>query len=115
MKKGPAVDVEDEDDPNALDINLEIDVRSRYVSYGVALSEGSVVQPTLSLAKRGYAFSIFGNLNASRKNGPLQGPRQLNEIAYSLTKSFQKGRTSIKPGFVYYDYPRTYGKPANSL
>ena len=105
MKKGPASEVEDESDPGALAINLEIDVRSRYVFRGVALSEGLVVQPTLSLARRGYTFSIFGNLNASRRNGPLQGPRQLNEIDYILTKSFEKGKTSIEPGFVFYDYP----------
>lgn len=59
MQKGPALEVEDETDPNALAINLEIDTRSRYVFRGIALSEGFVVQPTLTLAKRGYTFSIF--------------------------------------------------------
>jgi hypothetical protein len=105
MKKGPAVEVEDETDPNALAVNFEIDTRSRYVFRGIALSEGFVLQPTLSLAKRGYTFSIFGNINASRKSGPLEGPRQLNEIDYTLSKSFQKGKITIEPGIVYYDYP----------
>lgn len=105
MKKGPAVEVEDPTDPDSLAINLEIDARSRYVFRGIALSEGFVVQPTLSLAKGDYTFSIFGNLNGSRKSGLLQGPRQLNEVDYTLTKSFEVGKTSVEPGLVYYDYP----------
>ena len=111
MQKGPAAEAEDEDNPDALTVNLEIDARSSYVFRGIALSEDFVVQPTLTLAKRGYTFSIFGNLNGSRKSGALEGPRQLNEIDYIFTKSFEKGNTTIEPGFVYYDYPtNTYEK-----
>jgi hypothetical protein len=111
MNQGPAVEVEDESDPSAFAINMEIEVRSRYVFRGLALSEGFVVQPTLSLVKRGYTFSVFGNLNGSRKSGLLEGPRQLNEVDYTFTKSFEKGKTTLEPGFVYYDYPtNTYDK-----
>lgn len=87
---------------NELAISYAIDLNSRYVFRGVALGRGAVVQPTVTLEKRDYSFTVFGNVAAARHQS---GGRRFNEVDLTLAKSINRGNTTVEPSAVLYLYP----------
>src|SRR5687767_13147439 len=88
-----ALEAEEEADSSATTFTFETDFSTRYLFRGLPASEGAVVQPSLFDSRKGYTLGIWGNMPLSRRDGP----RQLNEVDLSLSRTIERGRTSIEP------------------
>jgi len=76
---------------------------SRYVSRGVALSEGPVLQPSAWIALDDVTVSVFGNYVLTEGGQESR----FNEADVSLTWSREWNRFIIEPAFTLYTYPHS--------
>lgn len=83
----------------------EIDVNSRYVWRGLALSQGAVVQPSFWVSWRDYTFSVWSN--GALRGGRGLGANRFNEVDVTLSRSLQWKKWTVEPGFQWYLYPHS--------
>jgi hypothetical protein len=95
--------------------SAEIDVNGRYVSYGIPLTAGLAVQPSLSITRRSYTLGLWGNINASRRGGASALARQWDELEVSLFKSIERGSSTIEPGAILYLFPNASSPATGEL
>jgi len=72
---------------------------SKYMWRGYKLSDDSiVVQPSMTLAYKGFAFNTWGNLDTS----PAEGDAALNETDLTFSYDTSKGPFGLGAGVIYY-------------
>jgi hypothetical protein len=72
---------------------------SKYMWRGYELSDESiVVQPSMTLAYKGFAFNTWGNLDTD----PADGGAALNETDLTVSYDTSKGPFGLGAGFIYY-------------
>jgi hypothetical protein len=77
---------------------------SRYMWRGYELSDDSiVVQPSMTLGYKGFAFNAWGNLDTS----PPEGDAALNETDLTFSYDTSKGPFGLGAGFIYYGLDST--------
>jgi hypothetical protein len=76
---------------------------SRYVSRGVAMSEGPVLQPSAWIAIDDVTLSVFGNYVLTEEGQESR----FNEADVSLAWSREWNGFIIEPAFILYTYPHS--------
>jgi len=72
---------------------------SKYMWRGYELSDGSlIVQPSMTLAYKGFGFNTWGNLDTS----PADGGAALNETDLTVSYDTSKGPFGLGAGYIYY-------------
>lgn len=100
-KDGRAVSGEnkaEEDSPSRPSIGFETDYISKYVWYGIPLSDGAVAQSSLWLENRGYTYMIYGNFDLAK--------RVFDQYNLYISKSVQAGRIEAEFALQSYHFPR---------
>lgn len=77
----------------------EVDLNSRYVWHGIALSSGAVVQPSLNTSLGDLKVSLWGNYDTNLSSN------QFNEVDLYLTYAREFQGLSIEPTLQFYIYP----------
>src|SRR5450755_1269148 len=90
--------VKDEDPEFAL--GADVDVNARYLWRGLALSNGTVMQPSGWMTAYGLNAVLWTNVMLTD-----EGSRRLSAIVPSLTYTFQWRSLTVEPGVIYYDSP----------
>ena len=83
---------------------FETDYISKYVWYGIPLSDGAVAQSCLWLENRGYTYMIYGNYDLSR--------REFDQYNLYFSKAFQMGVFETEMAVQSYTYPTAEDSPA---
>lgn len=89
-------------------LSAEVDLNSRYVWRGIALSQGAVINPSLTLAHGGWSLNAWANLDREPSL-----PRALNELDGTLAWSGSFLGIEVSPSLAYYTYPQT-GVPSTA-
>jgi hypothetical protein len=92
----------EEDRPTA---NLSWSFYSKYVWRGYELSKDSLVMfPTITIAYKGFAMNMWGDLDTSYKgNGSKNSKQQWWETDWTLTYSNSWKKLNYTLGYIYYD------------
>lgn len=83
---------------------FETDYISKYVWYGIPLSDGAVAQSCLWLENRGYTYMIYGNYDLSR--------REFDQYNLYFSKAFQMGVFETEMAVQSYTYPTAEDSPS---
>ena len=78
--------------------SAEVDLNSRYVWHGIALSSGAVVQPSLNTSLGDLKVTLWGNYDLNASN-------PFNEVDLYLSYPQQINGLSIEPTLQFYAYP----------
>lgn len=84
-----------------------VDFNSRYVWRGIALSEGAVMQPSVSVSAFDFNFSVWSNFVLN--NEVNQG--KFNEVDLILSYSREWKKIIIEPTVQFYLYPNQEDSP----
>jgi hypothetical protein len=103
VSPGLAQDKKPEDVGMRISGGAETFFYSRYVSRGIASSEGPVFQPSAWLTMDAFTFNVFGNyvLAGEKQQG------RFNEADISLAWSREWNRIVVEPKFTLSTYPNT--------
>ena len=85
-----------------MDLNVELDANARYLWRALALSNGSVVQPSLTATIGDFSFGAWGNVPVI--DSGVQGT--LNELDLTLGYSAHVLGLELDPDIGYYHYPQ---------
>lgn len=77
---------------------IELDLNSRYVFRGLALSQGAVVNPSVYVSRGPWTFSLWANFVARDRTNH----GQINEVDPTLTYSTAWRGLTIEPSLTYY-------------
>lgn len=89
-------------------VSGEVDLNSRYLWRGIAFSEGTVYQPSLTASHAIWSLNAWANVDP----GVISGP-QMNELDLTLAAATQWHDWSVKPSAVLYAFPGV-GTPATA-
>jgi len=87
----------EEDAPSRPSIGFETDYISKYVWYGIPLSDGAVAQSSLWLENRGYTYMIYGNFDLAK--------RVFDQYNLYISKSIQAGPVEAEFALQSYHFP----------
>ena len=90
------------DSTSSLAITLETDANSRYLWRGLTLSQGSVLQPSVSAAWSGFTLGAWGNVDRFHADAP-----GLNEVDVTLSFEASRGPLTFRPSIYVYEYPNS--------
>ena len=79
-------------------IGVELDVNSRFLYRGLALSEGPVVQPSVWAKRWGFTGAVVANVLLNDEP-PL---RRVTHVTPALTWAHTWGALTVEPGVLYY-------------
>jgi hypothetical protein len=82
-----------------------LDYCSRYVWRGIALSSGSVLQPSAGLQYGGFSAAVWGNFALGRE----ASRHQFNEVDYTLSYEKSWGALTLSPAVQVYTFPNQPG------
>ncbi|RPI53307.1 MAG: hypothetical protein EHM49_04490 [Deltaproteobacteria bacterium] len=86
----------DEEKPAA---DLTVSVLSQYIWRGFALSDDSVVvQPSMTIAYKGFAFNLWGNLDTD----PIGDIDNWNETDMTISYNWTRSCMGFSAGYIYY-------------
>lgn len=83
---------------------FETDYISKYVWYGIPLSEGAVAQSYLWLENRGYTYMIYGNFDLAR--------REFDQYNLNVSKTFNMGVFEAEATLQSYHFPTAEDTPS---
>ncbi len=106
----PATAQEAGSEPQSRSIEAAIEVNSRYLWRGIAFSEGTVYQPSLTLTQGTWSISAWANVDPN----PLAAPHW-NEIDVTLANSVEWQGWSIETSGMLYAYPHVGVPPTSEL
>ena len=93
-----------QDDDPEVSISVDAAVMNKYIWRGILLTDGAVLQPSLSIGIGGASFNIWGNMDLSDVNG---NEYKLNEVDYTGDYTFSLDSLSLSVGFIHYTFPNT--------
>src|SRR5262249_55719836 len=76
----------------------ELDINTRYVWRGLALTHGPVIQPSVWVSKSGFTLTLWGNLSLSDE----AEQKRLSEIIPIITYSREWKKLTIEPSVTFY-------------
>lgn len=88
----------------------ELDFNSRYVWRGIALSEGTVMQPTVWVSAFDLTLEVWGNFVLNDE--PNQG--EFNEVNLIVYYSREWENITIEPAVIIYLYPNQEDAPVTA-
>lgn len=88
----------------------ELDFNSRYVWRGIALSEGTVMQPSIWVSAFDLTFEVWSNFVINDE--PNQG--EFNEINLIFYYDLEWNKITIEPSLIIYLYPNQEDAPATT-
>jgi hypothetical protein len=97
-----------DDSAQGLSFGTSLDLYSRYVWRGIALSDGAVVQPSVWCATGPLTFSLWSNFVLTHE--PNQG--QFNELDYTLQYQRSLGSIDLSTGIYYFQFINQVDVPA---
>lgn len=90
----------------AADVTAAADVNSAYVWRGQTINDGLVVQPSIDVAKGGFAFNVWGNYDIEDYDDRLES-WEFSEIDLTASYVFNLGATDLGIGYIEYLFPQT--------
>ncbi len=98
----PVAGAEDQATASAWTLGAEVDANNRYLWRGMAFSEGTVYQPSLTLGRGAWSVNAWANIDPNALAGP-----QLNELDATLSTGAEWHGWSFEPSAMLYSYPGT--------
>ena len=98
--------------PGRLEASGEASFLNHYVWRGIRVTDGAVMQPSLSLGLGDFSFNAWGNLDMDDVNG---SKGRINEVDYTLDYSFQLKNLGLSLGLIEYTFPNTAVKSTTEL
>ena len=102
-------------DSNSMELSVTADYFTKYIWRGQNINNGSVFQPSISIAKYGFTASVWGSLDLTTKN---QHSGEFTEFDYSIDYSASIPDFNIvgfSVGALYYDFPNTTYEPTTEV
>ena len=96
-----ALGADDEIESDEQAVTGEVDVVSQYVWRTLTLSEGMVVQPSITFGRGPVELNLWANVDPA-----FTGWERLNELDYSLAVYFGRGPIEATTSFLLYTYPQ---------
>lgn len=85
---------------SAFSVSSALELNSRYLWRGIALSEGTVYQPSLTLGWGAWSIGGWANVEPAASVGP-----RWNELDLTLAASLEWRGWTIEPSAMLYSYP----------
>jgi hypothetical protein len=85
-------------------VDVTATLATAYVWRGLALTDGPVIQPGVTVGYAGASFNLWANGDLDDVNG-TEG--RINEIDYTLDYAFTAGRATYSLGLIRYTFPNT--------
>ena len=93
-------DREDVDRPTA---SFDVAFLSQYIWRGLELSKDSlVIQPSATVAYKGFSVNVWGNLDTDVYAGPNKGQSKWNETDLTVAYDHSFGPVGVGLGYIYY-------------
>lgn len=89
------------------EVSAQVEMVSRYLWRGLALSEGSVIQPSLSMSVGNLQCSVWSNIAFDHTTDLSQ----LNEVDLHVSTSREVGGFSLEPSLQLYTFPNQEEAP----
>jgi hypothetical protein len=107
--KASAPEDEDDDDDSPYTLGAEVDLNSRYLWRGLALSQGAVAQPSVWGSAYGLNAVLWTNVMLTN-----EAPKRLSAIIPAVSYTLEWKKLTIEPGLIYYDTPGQPVPPATA-
>jgi len=91
------------------DVTAAVDVNSAYVWRGITFNDGMVVQPSVDVASGGFAFNVWGNLDADDDYDITLESGEFSEIDLTASYGFTVKSVSFTVGYIEYLFPAVAG------
>ena len=86
--------------------NAEISIQSKYVWRGLPLTDGPVLQPSVTLGLKGISLNLWGNMDITDANELDKNDAfDINEIDYTLSYSKSLAGLDYSVGVIHYTFP----------
>ncbi|MBX3096168.1 MAG: hypothetical protein KF812_04845 [Fimbriimonadaceae bacterium] len=95
-----------------VEVTFDLPVFNKYVWRGANLSNGAVLQPSLTFGLNGWNLVFWGNYELTNTNG---NRGRFDEIDTDLSFSGESGHGAWTLGFIYYDFPNTGAAPTSEV
>lgn len=83
--------------------DLTVSALSQYVWRGFATTKDSVVlQPSMTVGYKDFAFNLWGNLDTDRWGGADAGTNSWTETDLTLSYNWNMGPVAMSGGYIYY-------------
>lgn len=105
MPMGQVAAAADKDLP--IDLELDFTFASKYVWRGANLTNDPVLQPSITLAYKGFSLNVWGNMDLTDINDQ---EFKFNEADYTLEYAHTFNKLKLAGGFIFYDFPNTDAK-----
>ncbi|MDA8139612.1 MAG: MltA-interacting MipA family protein [Desulfobacteraceae bacterium] len=90
----------------AADATAALDLNSAYVWRGMTANDGLVAQPSMNVAKNGFAFNTWANFDLSDYNDRLD-KNNFSEVDLTLSYSHTFNKLAATAGVIEYLFPAT--------
>lgn len=81
-----------------------VDVASSYVWRGITFNDGVVIQPSVTVAEKGFSLNVWGNMDLGTYGGTLERG-DFSEIDLTLAYGFDAYGLSFEVGVIDYLFP----------
>ncbi len=97
---GKAVGAEGSD----VSVCVDLAMLGRYAWRGILLTDGPVLQQSLTVEKNGFSVNVWGNMDLDTVNG---NANQYNELDITLAYGQEFGIVGLSAGVIHYTFPNT--------
>ena len=89
-----------------VDVKAELGVQSKYVFRGYLLSDGPVVQPSVTVKLKGLSLGLWGNMDLSDESDfDTKKTGEMNEVRATLRYNRSFVLLNVSAGVIHYMYP----------
>ncbi len=93
-------------------VSGDITVASKYVWRGLILTDEQVLQPSLTVARKGLSLNLWANTDLTDINGTSG---EINELDYTIDYSFSLDKADFSVGLIQYTFPHTGFEPTTEI
>ncbi len=89
-----------------MSVTFELGTFDRYVWRGLRLTDGPVLQPSVTVSRGALSANVWGNMDLDNVNG---NESQYNEIDVTLGYEYERGPFGLTASLINYNFPNTLG------
>lgn len=93
-------------------VSSDITAASKYVWRGLILTDEQVLQPSLTVARKGLSLNLWANTDLTDINGTSG---EINELDYTIDYSFSRDKADFSVGLIQYTFPHTGFEPTTEI
>lgn len=88
----------------AADVTAALDTNTAYVWRGLTFNDGFVLQPSIDVAKNGFAVNVWGNFDLDDYDGAVESG-EFSEVDLTGSYSHSFGPVNVSAGIIEYLFP----------